>query len=358
MATVQRALHTTAATKIAWLPFARLMVALGARVGRRVWSGWNVERRKVVKEAVKRNQTFILGGLGLASSCCVGYYYLHLEEAPVTKRMRFMLMDRKQMLEIMEKEKEAMITSATLGCQVLPSSHSSYAEVIPIIQRILPVIGNHWSSTDIEGVKWTLHILDNPTLANALCMPSGEIFIHSGLLKLCKNQDELALILSHEMAHVLMNHGGEKLSKRSLVCFVQLFLIAALWAVVPSDLAAFILHRWSNSLAEVLFHLPNSRELELEADEVGYLLSSSACFDPVKSIQIWSHFPTDPNAEATEEYLSTHPINENRLECLRKLLPDAQRMALDSNCKVMEMESKNFKIVFNKALKAHLNREK
>lgn len=351
---VVRSLHATP-SQHAWFmtPLARILVAVGARVGRKVWKRISNTRRESIKEALGKKSGTILSGIGIGTACCIGYYVYHIEEAPVTKRQRFMMFNRQKLLKMIDVEKEVLITHATLGCPILPASDAAYGQIIPILKRILPVLSNHWvGDSNIKQVKWTLYVLDSPGVANAVCLPSGEIFVHSGLLEVCHNQDELALILSHEVAHVLMNHGGELLSKRGLLDFFQLFVVAALWFCIPSDLVSFFLHNSSHSLVNMLFHLPHSRQLEEEADMVGLMLMSSACFQPDKSVEIWNHFPsTSGETEQLPEYLSTHPVNESRLETLQGLVPLANEVWHASNCHKMQIETTSFKSIVNKTLK-------
>ncbi len=347
-----RGLHTSP-VRPAWFflsgPLVRGMVALGARAGRRVWKGWSEERRQKVKDAIRKRSGYVIAGVGALTTYGAGYYLYHVEEAPLTGRRRFMMIDRPQLQSMIEKEGSDLVTSISGGHPILPPSHPAYSEIVPILERIIPILSSHWVG-GTDDIKWILYVIDNPNVANAMCLPSGKIFVHSGLLKVCQNQDELAFILSHEVAHVLMNHGGELLSNRGLVNFFLLFVVAGLWAIIPSDLVSFFLHKWSLSLTEILFHLPYSRELEEEADTIGFLVASSACYEPAKSMQIWSHFPT-PSAKEVPEYLSTHPVNDLRLNALKELLPQANHAWKESGCSVMQNESVDFKAIVNKTLK-------
>lgn len=340
----------TSPIRPAWFfmtPLARVLVAMSARLGRRIWKGWAPERRQAVKTAIRQRSHYILGGLGVGSLCCLGYYYHHIEEVPITQRKRFMMLSRQKIIQLMEEEKEELLHEVCQDCPILPSDDPSYALVFSILKRIIPMLHSHWSE-DMKELKWTVHILDSPKIANAICLPSGDIFIYSGLFGVCHNEDELAFILSHEIAHVLLNHGGETLSNQGLINFFHLFVVGALWALIPSDLVSFFLHKWTHSLAHILFHLPYSRVLEEEADKVGYLLASSACFEPSKSAQIWSHFPSEKDIP---EYLSTHPLNESRLEALKSLYPTAEKVWKESECHSLQLEVTNFNKLVNKTLK-------
>lgn len=342
---IVRGLHVTPSRSVWFMtPLARILVAVAARAGRYAWGKVSKDKRHAVREALMKRSSYIIGGVGGLTFCGIGYYVYHIEEAPITGRSRFMMVSRQKLLKMIDLEKETIIPSLMMGKPPLPSSHPSYDQVLPILKRILPVVQNH---SDMQDIQWTVVMLDSPDVANAVCLPSGEIFVHSGLLKACHNKDELAFILSHEVAHVLMNHGGEIFSNKGVVDFFLLFGIAALWFMIPSDLASYFLHRWFHSLAEVLFQLPYSRQLEEEADTVGLLLLSSACFEPSKSVEVWTHFPSAPSIE----YLSTHPLHENRLDNLRSHLPIAREVWEASQCHKMQTETINFKNMVNKTLK-------
>lgn len=347
---IMRGLHVSPSRRVWFMaPLTRVLVAVGARAGRYAWGRMSKERKQAVKSAFLKRSGYMVGGIGGATACAIGYYVYHIEEAPVTGRNRFMMVNRQKLLEMIAHEKEAILHSLTLGKTPLPPSHASYNQAVPIIKRILPVVLQ--LNQEIQDVKWTVIILDSPDVVNAVCLPSGEIFIHSGLLQACHSDDELAFILAHEVAHVLMNHGGEIFSNKGVLDFFLLFGTAALWFLIPNDLVSYVLHKWSSSLADVLFHLPYSRQIEEEADLVGLMLLSSACYEPHKSIEVWTHLPSAPSVE----YLSTHPMHEDRLESLKGYLPHAKVVWESSRCHKMEAESADFKNMVNKTLKRFFN---
>lgn len=216
-------------------------------------------QKQAVKAGLRTRAGYILAGGAAVTSCGIGYYAYHIEEAPVTGRKRFMIVDRRKILDMINQDRDVVVSAVTMGRPLLPPSHSAFNVVIPILQRIIPTLRKHWAAdADIAGVKWTLYLLDSPDIANAVCLPSGDIFIHSGLLNVCRNQDELAFILSHEVAHVVMNHGAETFSNQWLLNFLRLFVIGAIWFIIPNDLVSVLLHKWSGSLSDVLVRLPHS----------------------------------------------------------------------------------------------------
>lgn len=243
-------------------PVSRFLVAIGARLTRSWWSRLTPERREAIKASLRKNRKYFYTVLGGVTLFGAGFYFSHIEEAPLTQRRRFVLFPREKVLSIIENEKENI--AEMFKQHFLPHNHPAYNRVHKIVTRIL-------AANDIpefHGFNWGLYVIDNPDVVNALCLPTGDIFVYTGLINQCKNDDELAFILSHEIAHAVLDHGIENLSRSSVINFLQLFLIAIIWAVVPNDLVSYFMHRTSGTTMQVLLEYPYSRKLETEADKV------------------------------------------------------------------------------------------
>ena len=193
-----------------------------------------------------------------------------------------MMFSHSQLLDLIESEKVVLMQALSLGQESLPHSHPTYKYILSIITAI---IGKNWRK-EFEGINWELHVIDSPDTVNAVCLPSGAIFVYTGLLKATHNDEELAFILGHEIAYAVLGHGAEQLSHRGIIDFFSLMLIGVIWAVVPNDLASYFLHRWSRTTAEVMLEYPYSRQLETEADEVGLMFAATACYDPGKAAKV------------------------------------------------------------------------
>ncbi len=142
----------------AWFmaPVARVAVAVSARLGRKLWKRIGDEKRQAVKDALMKRTGFIVGGVSVVSAGAVGYYYSHIEEAPVTKRSRFMMVNRQKLVEMIEQEKDSVISLLTVGHAVLPASHPAYGNILSILNRIIPVLMNHWSGGALIIIKHPL----------------------------------------------------------------------------------------------------------------------------------------------------------------------------------------------------------
>ena len=152
---------------------------------------------------------------------------------------------------------------------ILPINHPEYLRVARVSNRLLN--GNK-DLRQIYDKNWTITVINLP-IQNALVLPSGNIFIYRGMLELCKNDDQLAVIIGHEMAHSILGHVAEKLTMGTFVQIALLVPMALLWAFMPNGGIAVVFDWFIDKVTDVLIHLPFSRDMELEADEGGLLLA-------------------------------------------------------------------------------------
>ena len=244
----------------------RFVVALSGRLARSWWSRLTPERRTAIKSSFRKNAKYFYGFFTIFSLLGVGYYASHIEETPITHRRRFIMFPRQQVLQMIESERKDILEEiCNVGKESLVDhGHQDYRRVQGIVSRIL---ANN-NTSEFDGFDWRLYVIDQPNTVNALCLPTGDIFVFTGLLKQCRNDDELAFILSHEMAHAVLGHGVETLSRNGVINFLQLFVIAIIWTIVPSDVLSYFMHSVSRSTVKVLLEYPHSRKLEKEADKV------------------------------------------------------------------------------------------
>ena len=332
-------------------PLARGLVALGARLTRSWWKRLTPERRAAMRDAVRRRRGLIYGGLGILTLGSVGFYYSHVESAPVTGRRRFLMFSRDDVIKMITDEREELVKELVGDNAILPHNHPTYQHVLSVVSQIL---GKNWEKWGpiFEGLHWSLYVIDSPII-NAVCMPSGEIFVFTGLIKACHNKEELAFILSHEVSHAVLGHGIEALSQRGIIDFFTLFLVATIWAIIPNDLVSYFLHGFSRSTAELLFHLPYSRQLESEADRVGLMFAANACFEPETAAKVWKHLPTpgQDDSDDVAEFFSTHPHNARRYEQLSALMPSAYAVWKENRCELMREEVESFQVSISRILK-------
>jgi predicted Zn-dependent protease len=180
-----------------------------------------------------------------------------------------------------------------------------------IAARIAPQ--THAFRPDAPSWNWQVNVIDSKEL-NAFCMPGGRIMFYSGLIERLKlSDDEIAVVMGHEVAHALREHSREQVS-RSIAAQTGLGIGAALLGLgsAGADLA--------NTGYQALIATKFSRTDETEADRIGLEVSSRAGYDPRAGISLWKKMSSASEGEPAE-FLSTHPADASRTKTIESLLP-------------------------------------
>jgi len=162
--------------------------------------------------------------------------------------------------------------------------------------------------------NWEVQVINDPKQVNAFCMAGGKMAIYSGMWEQLKaTDDEIAQVMGHEIGHALANHTQERMS-------------IAMTSQVATQIAAIALaSRENQALAltgaqmAALFaiQLPNSRESETEADQIGIELAARAGYDPAAAVTLWEKMAK--LGGKVPQFMSTHPSPENRAARLKEL---------------------------------------
>lgn len=311
-------------------PLSRIAAVLIGRRFRKWWRNLDEEEAAKVKEK-SRKYSHAWGALGFfLFSLGIYGYQSHIEECPITKRRRFVALTDSQMKKISGQEFKQLLQG--FQDQILPTNHLAYARVAQVAKKI--IAGNQ-DVASISEKEWTITVI-NDDQRNAFVLQSGNIFVFTGMLEVCTNDDQLGTILSHEMSHAILNHGAEALSHANLISLVLIIPLAVLWGLLPNDGIALIADWFFHTVSELILQLPFSRELETEADKVGLELAAKACFDVREAAAFWRkmEFITsqDPDGVEVPEYLSTHPSHVSRHEELQKMMPWAISKRTECKC--------------------------
>ncbi|MBX3650126.1 MAG: M48 family metallopeptidase [Burkholderiales bacterium] len=171
---------------------------------------------------------------------------------------------------------------------------------------------------DSAGWGWEVQVIDEPKTVNAFCMAGGKMGIYTGFWeKLKATDDEIANVMGHEIGHALASHTREKMSM-AMTVGVSTALLSVL-ASSRNDPGAY--HRTQNTMAlaaALAITLPNSRDAETEADQIGIELAARAGFDPRAAVTLWEKMAKEGDSPA--EFFSTHPSPENRAQRLQELV--------------------------------------
>jgi len=174
-------------------------------------------------------------------------------------------------------------------------------------------------SEKLNGFAWE-YILIDQNVVNAWCMPGGKVAFYTGIMPICKDETGVAVVMGHEIAHAIANHGNERMSKG----LVQAFGGAALAVAIrdkPAETQALFLGAYGAGTTLGVM-LPFSRKHESEADELGLIFMAMAGYDPREAPKFWERMAAVGGSKPPE-MLSTHPSDTRRIADLNKHMPKA-----------------------------------
>lgn len=169
--------------------------------------------------------------------------------------------------------------------------------------------------------EWEFVVFDDDQ-ENAFAMPGGKVGFYTGILKLMNTDDDIAIVMGHEVAHVVAGHGNERLSTSLAITGVGLYLNYKLDEKDDKNKALFM---QAFGLGAQLGQLSFSRGHESEADHMGLIYAANAGYDPRAAIPFWKRMASGGGSNVPE-FLSTHPSGETRIIELERLMPKAMEI--------------------------------
>ena len=308
-------------------PLARAVSLFSKKVVQ-IWKLPAEERRALWSSVSAKRKIFY--GVSVVLSVVMGVaYYEHIEETPITKRRRFIALTREQVDTMVNTERDNILQMMAKNGALLPESHGAHQ----LVQTTLTQLLSSNQSPDLAGLSCKVHVFDNPDLISAYSLPTGDIIVYTGLVNACRSTEELSFVLGHEVAHYVLGHKTEHLSKWAVVNFFTDFL-NEFWEVAESTINSFRpLRLFQHKVVEVLLTYPYSDEMEKEADQVGLTMAARACYDPVKACGVWTNIKgEEAKGEKKVIYLTLHPCDEHRHGNIAGLLPGACAVWKGSGC--------------------------
>jgi len=177
-------------------------------------------------------------------------------------------------------------------------------------------------SKELRGYEWEFNLVESPDV-NAWCMPGGKVVFYTGILPITKNEPGLAVVMGHEIAHAIAEHGSERMSHGLVTQMGGLALAKAL-----EEKPQRTRQLWMTAFgvgAQVGVLLPYSRLHESEADQLGLIFMAMAGYDPNEAVWFWRRMADAKGGAAPPEFLSTHPSDESRIQAIKKAIPEAMK---------------------------------
>jgi len=217
----------------------------------------------------------------------------------------------KQMIQrnrtnILSPDHRASITVRRVGSRISAAADKFAAQNLP--------------ENYVMGQRKPTYTVIRSDMANAFVLPNNHIFVLTGLFKYARDEDELAAVLGHEMAHCLARHAGERVSGGLLMSIIARFVLL----LDPTG----VLYTLFVPAATLFHELPHSRYAEMEADHIGLYLAAEACYDPRAAKNVFSRMKEDDGGGGSRnatppEFISTHPSYDTRLSKFDDWMPEA-----------------------------------
>jgi predicted Zn-dependent protease len=238
----------------------------------------------------------------------IAFLFLGCAKAPITGRSQLLLIDYSQEMALGLSESEKLKTNAKLSTN-------------PALNAKLRQIGARIAEASGESkFDWEFNVIEEDTL-NAFCLPGGKVFFYTGILKIMDNDDQIAAVMGHEVAHALARHGGERMSMQMLGNAGGQILAVAL--NVPVEYQGLYAQAYG-TVSQVGVMLPFSRKHESEADQIGVYLMLKAGYNPYEAIAFWQKMKK-MGGEKPPEFLSTHPADETRIKDIQAYITTLER---------------------------------
>jgi predicted Zn-dependent protease len=231
---------------------------------------------------------------------------------PLTGRKQFTIIPSAQILSLSSESYSQVLKDSKR------STNTKYIGTVTTVGRnITAAVEKYFKeqnqSSLLNGYAWEYNVLVSDEM-NAWCMPGGKIAFYEGIMPVCNDATGVAVVMSHEIAHAIANHGNERMSQQLAVQFGGMALDVAL-TNKPEETRQLALTAFGvGSTLGVL--LPYSRQHESEADELGLYFMAMAGYNPEAAVAFWQRMMAAGKG-APPEFLSTHPSSQTRINDLK-----------------------------------------
>ncbi|WP_247232194.1 M48 family metallopeptidase [Telluribacter sp. SYSU D00476] len=249
------------------------------------------------------------------------------QRVPLTGRNQLMLVGSKELLPMsFQSYRQLLDTSQVVG------TGPNVESVRRVGQKIQRAVEDYLRDNNqlslVEGFQWEYNVINSPQI-NAFCMPGGKVAFYTGILPICQNDEGIAVVMGHEIAHAIANHGAERMSQgllsQGVLTAGQIGLGVAM-SNKPQQTQQIYNNLFglaAPAAATIGYILPNSRNQESEADHLGLIFMAKAGYDPRESVAFWQRMAQASSGQRPPEFLSTHPAETTRIRNLNRLIPKA-----------------------------------
>ncbi len=253
----------------------------------------------------RRNFIYLLG------CSCMSFGLTSCSTVPITERKQLKIIPEANL-----NAKAARLYEKIKEKEKLSDDISSLNKIKEIGSKIEYSISEYFKQNNQDdptyNFDWEYILIDNKKVKNAWCMPGGKIAIYTGMLDITKNEDGLAAVMGHEIAHAVAKHSIERASRGTLLnVSTKLIDIASGGKISQVNRTTGM--NTVGMLSQIGIMNPFSRKQESEADYLGLIFSSLSGYDIRETIKIWERMKEANKGKEPAEFMSTHPSSTNRI---------------------------------------------
>jgi len=249
-------------------------------------------------------------------SCC-GVFTSSCSTVPITERKQLTIYPESVINNHAAKAYEKLKRSKKIK---LISKGKDLDNITTIGEKIAKSVSvfftNKGTPDPTANFEWEYILIDNKKVKNAWCMPGGKIAVYTGILEVAKNNDGLATIMGHEIAHAVAKHSVERMSQ-AMTVNVTTQIVDIFTGGKVSQARNTVGRATGMDVLQLGIMNPFGRKQETEADYLGLIFSSLSGFNIKESVKLWERMRDSNKGKEPPQFLSTHPSSKNRIQNLK-----------------------------------------
>lgn len=242
-------------------------------------------------------------------------------KVPLTGRRQFKMVPTSQMSSMSASQYEQVKTETP----PLPDSDPRVQMVKKVGAKIAASVNEYLATNGfkdrVDDFNWEFNVVDQP-IVNAWCMPGGKVMFYTGIMDICQDEEGIAVVMGHEIAHAVARHGNERMSQQLVIQTGGMALSAAMSEKPELTQNIFMSAVGAGSQLGILKF---SRMNESEADQMGLVFMAMAGYEPAAAVDFWKRMAAGKDGQAPPEFMSTHPSDERRIADIEAFLPEARK---------------------------------
>lgn len=249
----------------------------------------------------------------IGCSCC-GLLINQCSSVPITERKQLKIIPEANL-----NAKAAKIYEKIKEKEKLSSDKKTLNQIIEIGKNMEDSISYYFEKNNLSdptiNFQWEYILIDNKKIKNAWCMPGGKIAVYSGLLDITKNNNGLAAVMGHEIAHAVAKHSVERAS-RNIIFNIGTTIVDIATGGKLQQINRATGHNTVGLLSQIGILNPFNRKQESEADYLGMIFASLSGYDIRETVKVWERMIKEKKGKEIPEFMSTHPSSKNRIKSL------------------------------------------